>query len=170
MPCDLIHLGDDVGDLRLQRLLISFGRQGAEDIDEVDAEVAVDDLRQDPLHGAHAEPTRLVGQLHGDLLPQPRKRGAHCAKLSLFFRGIAPALAWLRERIPVQLANEARRLCMGTLERVLSKIVYRNPGINLVNVLRTLPPEADQEELKAQVAHIVAKVGKITRREGDRVD
>ena len=53
---------------------------------------------------------------------------------------------------------------------MLSKIVYRNPGINLVNVLRTLPPEADQEVLKAQVAHIVAKVGKITRREGDRVD
>ena len=70
----------------------------------------------------------------------------------------------------MQLADEARRLCMGTLERVLSKIVYGNPGIDLVNVLRTLPPEADQEALKAQVAHIVAKVGKITRREGDRVD
>ena len=100
----------------------------------------------------------------------PDENLPHSAKLSLFFRGIAPALAQLREKIPVQLADEARRLCMGTMERVLSKIVFRNPGINLVNVLRTLPPEADQEALRAQVAHIVAKVGKITRREGDRVD
>ena len=59
---------------------------------------------------------------------------------------------------------------MGTMERVLTKIVYRNPEINLENVLRTLPPEADQEALKAQVAHIVAKVGKIKRVDGDRVD
>ena len=83
---------------------------------------------------------------------------------------MAPALARLREKIPVQLADEAHRLCTGTMERVLSKIVYRNPGINLANVLRTLPPEADQEALKAQVAHIVAKVGKIRRVDGDRVD
>ena len=104
------------------------------------------------------------------LVYSPDENLPHSAKLSLFFRGIAPALARLREKIPVQLADEARRLCMGTMERVLSKIVYRNPGINLVNVLRTLPAEADQEALKAQVAHIVAKVNKITRREGDRVD
>ena len=70
----------------------------------------------------------------------------------------------------MQLVDEARRLCMGTMEQVLSKIVYRNPGINLVNVLRTLPPEADQEALKAQVAHIVAKVRKIQRIDGDRRD
>ena len=101
------------------------------------------------------------------LVYSPDESLPHSAKLSLFFRGIAPALARLREKIPVQLADEARRLCMGTMERLLSKIVYRNPGINLVNVLRTLPPEADQEALKTQVAHIVAKVGKIQRVEGD---
>ena len=94
----------------------------------------------------------------------------HSAKLSLFFRGVAPALEQLRERIPTQLANEARRLCTGVVERVLTKIVYRNPGINLENVLRTLPPDADQEALKALVAPIVAKVGKIRRVDGDRVD
>ena len=102
------------------------------------------------------------------LVYSPDESLPHSAKLSLFFRGVAPALARLREKIPAQLADEARRLCTGTMERVLSKIVYRNPGINLVNVLRTLPPEADQEALKAQVAHIVAKAGKIKRVDGDR--
>ena len=100
----------------------------------------------------------------------PDENLPHSAKLSLFFRGVAPALAQLRERLPVQLANEARRLCTGTVERVLGKIIYRNPGINLDNVLRTLPPEADQEALKACVAHIVAMVGKIKRVDGDRAD
>ena len=104
------------------------------------------------------------------LVYSPDESLPHSAKLSLFFRGVAPALAQLREKIPAQLADEARRLCMGTMERVLTKIVYRNPGINLENVLRTLPPEADLEALKAQVAHIVAKAGKIKRVDGDRVD
>src|SRR6187200_1492150 len=104
------------------------------------------------------------------LVYSPDPNLPHSAKLSLFFRGVAPALARLREKLPAQLADESRRLCAGTLERVLTKIVYRNPGINLVNVLRSLPDDADQEALKAQVAHIVAKVNKVRRREGDRVD
>ena len=94
----------------------------------------------------------------------------HSAKLSLFFRGVAPALAGLRNRIPAQLAEESRLLCAGTLERVLTKIVYRNPGINLTNVLRSLPADADTEALKEQVGHIIAKVAKLGRKEGDRVD
>ena len=104
------------------------------------------------------------------LVYSPDENLPHNAKLSLFFRGIAPALARLQEKLPAQLAEESRQLCAGTLERVLTKIVYRNPGINLVNVLRSLPADADQEALKAQVAHIIAKVNKISRREGDRVD
>ena len=94
----------------------------------------------------------------------------HSAKLSLFFRGVAPALAGLRNRIPAQLTEESRRLCAGTLERVLTKIVYRNPGINLRNVLCSLPADADTEALKEQVSHIIAKVAKLGRKEGDRVD
>ena len=94
----------------------------------------------------------------------------HSARLSLFFRGVAPALAGLRNRIPAQLAEESRLLCAGTLERVLTKIVYRNPGINLTNVLRSLPADADTEALKEQVGHIIAKVAKLGRKEGDRVD
>ena len=53
---------------------------------------------------------------------------------------------------------------------MLTKIVFRNPGINLTNVLRSLPADANMEALKEQVAHIIAKVAKISRKEGDRVD
>ena len=104
------------------------------------------------------------------LVYSPDANLPHSAKLSLFFRGVAPALEQLQERIPTQLANEARRLCTGVVERVLTKIVYRNPGLNLENALRTLPPDADQEALKALVVPIMAKVGKINRVDGDRAD
>ena len=91
-------------------------------------------------------------------------------KLTLFFKGVATALQQLWERIPKQLADESRTLCAGVLEKVLMKVAFRNPGLRLTNILRTLPPEADLEELKALVAPIVDKVSGIKRVEGDRVD
>ena len=85
------------------------------------------------------------------------------AKLTLFFKGVATALQRLRENIPKQLADES-------LQKVLVKVAFRNPGLNLTNVLRTLPPDADLEALKTLVAPIVDKVSGIKRIEGDRVD
>ena len=92
------------------------------------------------------------------------------AKLSVFFKGVATALQRLRERIPKQLANESRKICAGVLQKVLMKVAFRNPGLNLAGVLKSLPPDADVEALKALVAPIVDKVGKIKRVDGDRVD
>ena len=92
------------------------------------------------------------------------------AKLVLFFKGVATALQRLRERIPKQLADESRKICAGALQKVLMKVAFRNPGLRLTNILRTLPPEADLEELKALVTPIVDKVSGIKRVEGDRVD
>ena len=92
------------------------------------------------------------------------------AKLSLFFKGMATALQWLRERIPKQLADESRRICTGALQKVLMKVAFRNPGLSFTNVLKSLPPDADVEALKALVAPIVDKVSEIKRVEGDRVD
>ena len=92
------------------------------------------------------------------------------AKLILFFKGVATALQRLRERIPKQLADESRKICAGALQKVLMKVAFRNPGLRLTNILRTLPPEADLEELKALVAPIVDKVSGIKRVEGDRID
>ena len=50
------------------------------------------------------------------------------------------------------------------------KVAFRNPGLNLTNVLRSLPLDADLEALKALVAPIMDKVSGIKRIEGDRVD
>ena len=49
-------------------------------------------------------------------------------------------------------------------------MAFRNPSLNLTFVLRSLPPDADLEALKALVAPIVDKVSEIKRVEGDRVD
>ena len=92
------------------------------------------------------------------------------AKLTLFFKGVATALQRLREKIPKQLVDESRKICAGALQKVLVKVAFRNPSLNLINVLRSLPPDADLEALKALVAPIVDKVSGIKRIEGDRVD
>ena len=53
---------------------------------------------------------------------------------------------------------------------MLVKVAFRNPGLNLTNVLKKLPPDADLEAIKTLVAPIVDKVSEIKRVEGDRVD
>ena len=50
------------------------------------------------------------------------------------------------------------------------KVAFHNPGLNLSNVLKTLPPDADLEALKTLVAPIVDKVNELKRVDGDRVD
>ena len=90
------------------------------------------------------------------------------AKLTLFFKGVATALQRLRERIPKQQADESRMICAGALQKVLVKVAFRNPGLNLTNVLKSLPPDADLDALKALIAPIVDKVSEIKRVEGDR--
>ena len=92
------------------------------------------------------------------------------AKLTLFFKGVATALQQLRERIPKQLADESRAICARVLEKVLVKVLFRNPGLNLTNVLKSLPPDADLDALKALVAPIVDKVNEVRRIDGDCVD
>ena len=68
------------------------------------------------------------------------------------------------------MADESRKICAGALQKVLVKVAFRNPGLNLTNVLRTLPPDADLEALKTLVAPIVDKVSGIKRVEGDHID
>ena len=91
-------------------------------------------------------------------------------KLTLFFKGVVTALQRLREKIPKQLVDKSRKICAGALQKVLMKVAFRNPGLNLANVLKTLPPDVDLEALKTLVAPIVDKVSKIKRVDGDRVD
>ena len=92
------------------------------------------------------------------------------AKLILFFKGVATALQRLREKIPKQLADESRRICAGALQKVLVKVAFRNPGLNLTNVLKKLPADADLDALKALIAPIVDRVNEVKRVDGGRVD
>src|SRR3954468_18519745 len=123
------------------------------------------------LVNAAADIDRELAQLGMEDLGYPSDENLQSsAKLTLFFKGLATALQRLRERIPKQLADELRKICVGALQKVLVKVAFRNPGLNLTNVLKTLPPDADLEALKALVAPIVDKVSGIKRVEGDRVD
>ena len=92
------------------------------------------------------------------------------AKLILFFKGVATALQRLREKIPKQLANESRKICAGALQKVLMKVAFRNPGLNLTNILKRLPADADLDAIKALVAPIVDRVNEVKRVDGGRVD
>ena len=123
------------------------------------------------LVSAAADIDRELAQLGVEDLGYPSDENLQpSAKLILFFKGVATALQRLRERIPKQLADESRKICTGALQKVLVKVVFRNPGLNLTNVLKTLPPDADLEALKTLVAPIVDKVSGIKRIEGDRAD
>ena len=132
-----------------------------------------------PLHSiAPAPPFRLPPWLVGRLAQLGMEDFGYpsdeslqpSAKLSLFFKGVATALQRLREKIPKQLADESRKICAGVLQKVLMKVAFRNPGLSFTNVLRSLPPDADLDALKALVAPIVDKVSEIKRVEGGRVD
>ena len=92
------------------------------------------------------------------------------AKLTLFFKGVVTALQQLWERIPKKLADESRAICAKVLEKVLVKILFRNPGLDLTRVLKKLSAGADLEELKAIVAPIVDTVNEVRRVDGERVD
>src|SRR3954468_11973957 len=92
------------------------------------------------------------------------------AKLTSFFKGVVRALQHLRTSLPKELADETREAISGALERVLVKIVFRNPDIRLTNVLRPLPEDADLTGIQALIAPIVKKAAGVRRIEGDRVD
>ena len=100
----------------------------------------------------------------------PMRISPPSAKLTIFFKGVATALQQLRERILKQLADESRTNCARVLEKVLVKVAFCNPGLNLTNVLKKLPAGADLAELKALVAPIVDKVNEVKRVDGGRVD
>ena len=92
------------------------------------------------------------------------------AKLTLFFEGIIDALKLLQSDRATHLGNESRKICRAILLKVLVKVVHKNPGINLTNVLASLPGDADLKALKELVAPIVDRVSQVKRVEGQRRD
>ena len=92
------------------------------------------------------------------------------AKLTMFFDRVLGALEQLHSDRKAHLANESRKLCQAVLRKVLTKVVYRNPSINLANVFDHLPKDADLKAAEELVAPIVDRVSQVKRVEGDRRD
>ena len=68
------------------------------------------------------------------------------------------------------MANKSRKLYRAVLLKVLIKVVHKNPGINLTNVLASLPEDADLKELEELIAPIIDRVSHVKRVEGQRRD
>lgn len=117
---------------------------------------------------------RLAAQLSSMGLQNFRyssdERVSPSAKLTMFFEGMIDALKVLHSDRATHLVNESRKLCRAVLRKVLIKVVHKNPGINLTNVLDTLPKDVDLKPLEELVAPIVDKVGQVKRVEGERRD
>jgi hypothetical protein len=56
-------------------------------------------------------------------------------RLTIFFKSLIEALEKHHEARAAYLASESRKLCWDVLFKVLVKVVYQNPGIDLSKVL-----------------------------------
>lgn len=94
----------------------------------------------------------------------------HSTTLTMFFDYVLEALEQLDSNRAAHLASESRKLCQAVLRKILTKVVYWNPGINLENVLGHLPKDADLKTAEDLVTPIIDKISQVKRVEGDRRD
>ena len=92
------------------------------------------------------------------------------AKLTLFFKGVLGALEQFCSNRATSLANEARRLCQGAMTKVLTKVVYWNPGLDFDAALESLPEVVDLVTLEERIKPIISRVDGVRRIEGQRRD
>jgi hypothetical protein len=92
------------------------------------------------------------------------------ARLTLFFKSILKALEKHHEGRATQVASESRKLCEGVLSKVLVKIAYRYPDVDLSKAFKNLPKGADTKAAEELVAPLVNKVSQIPRSEDQRKD
>nr|XP_020197718.1 uncharacterized protein LOC109783531 [Aegilops tauschii subsp. strangulata] len=98
------------------------------------------------------------------------ERVTHSSRVIMFFEAVVDALKLLHSSRATQLAKESRKLCRGVLLKVLTKVAYKNPGLNLTNVLDSLPEDANCSALEDLVGPIVNLVDQVKRVEGQRRD
>jgi hypothetical protein len=111
---------------------------------------------------------RLTMQL--SIMGMPNFRFSHdrgiseSAGLTMFFEVVLEALNLLQSNRATQLANESHKLCQGILLKVLTKVAYRNLGLDLGQ--DSLLADADRRALEELVAPIVSMVDQVKRVEG----
>ncbi|KAE8798098.1 40S ribosomal protein S19 [Hordeum vulgare] len=76
--------------------------------------------------------------------------------LALFFGSLTDDLMRLQTGEAMWLVSEARRLCRNVLLKVLTKLAYRNPDLNLSMV--RLPKDVDPKPFEEKVMSIVDRV------------
>ena len=88
----------------------------------------------------------------------------------MFFEGVLGALEQIRSNRATSLANEARKLCQGTLTKVITKVAYWNPDLDFNAGLDILPGDADLSGIKERIKPVISRIGGIRRVEGQRRD
>jgi hypothetical protein len=64
-------------------------------------------------------------------------------------------------------ANESQKFSRDVLYKVLTKVVHRNPNINLFGAFKSLPEDTDITAFDKVVTPIADKVLEIRRHQGD---
>ena len=90
------------------------------------------------------------------------------ARVTMFFEAVLDALKLLHDGRVTHLANESRKLCRGALLKVLTKVAYRNPSIDLNQ--DSLRADVDRRALEELVAPIISMVDQVNRVEGQHRD
>ena len=91
-------------------------------------------------------------------------RISESARVTMFLKAVLDALKLLHDGRATHLANESRKLCQGALLKVLTKVAYRNPGLDFNQ--DSLPADADRRALEELVMPVVSLVDHVTRVEG----
>ena len=100
----------------------------------------------------------------------PERSGTTNAKLTLFFECVLGAPEQLHANRAASLADEARRLCQGTMTKVLTKVAYWYPNLDFDAALESLPEGTDLAPLRERIKPVISGVGGIRRVEGQRRD
>ena len=88
----------------------------------------------------------------------------------MFFECVLGALEQLHANRAASLADEARRLCQGTMTKVLTKVAHWYPNLDFDAALESLPEGTDLTPLRERIKPIISRVGGILRVEGQRRD
>ena len=100
----------------------------------------------------------------------PERSGTTNVKLTIFFEGVLGALEQLHSNREASLADESRRLCRGSMTKVLAKVMHWNPDLDFEAALESLPEDADIAALKDRIRPIIRRIDRIQRVDCQRRD
>jgi hypothetical protein len=92
---------------------------------------------------------------------------AASARLTKFFDGLIDALKTYLKDISTSFANKSWKFGRDVLYKVLVKVAYRNPDVDLFGVFKTLLQNTDITATNKVIAPIADKVLLVPRHQGD---